>query len=148
MELLQKKTENRVEDPEKRKRLLYLLHMAKEDLHWSERFYRNFLDLNFRVPTAAALSEEDLMGLLNFIMKEWDWRPKGYKLDKRKSSQVEVLKKRIIQFIPQIKDGEARFNGLVKKLCGVDRLEWCYDANKLKGLLAALGNIKRKEESL
>jgi len=145
MILLQKKTDNMVENPEKRNRLLALLHMAKKDLCWSERFYRQLLEVNFNMPTAAALSNDDLTRLLNFIMKEWDWRPEWYIQKKRNTSQVKVLKQRITQFIPQIIDGEVRLKGLLKKLCGVDRLEWCDDANKLKGLLAALGNIKRKE---
>lgn len=142
---IQKRSNDGKEDNERRNRLLAILHIAKDELNFSERFYRDLLDVNFRVPTAAALSVDELSRLIKFIMDEYDWRPKGYKGTKKRSAQAEMLRKRVLEFIPQIPEGENRIKGLCRKLCNTDRVEWCHDADKLKRLLAALGNIKRRE---
>lgn len=146
MRLLKKRIESNEENPERRNRLLALVHIAKNDLNWSERFYRDLLELNFKEPTAAALSNDELIKLIKFTMNEWGWQPKWRGKNIRRS-QVAVLKQRIINFIPQIPDGEKRIQGLCRKFYNVDRVEWCNDVSKLKRILAALGNIKRKNRA-
>jgi phage gp16-like protein len=146
MKLLEKRNIDRAEDNKRRNRLLSILHIAKKDLNWSERFYRELLELNFRVPTAAALSNDELIRLIKFIMNEWDWRPK-WRGKKTRTSQITVLRQRILSFVSLVPDGERRIQGLCRKFCGMDRVEWCCDVNKLKKILAALGNIKRKEDA-
>ena len=59
--------------------------------------------------------------------------------------QVQVLREKALWIAESLERGEKRLKGLVEKICGVERLEWCHDVKKLKGLLAALKKILRAE---
>jgi len=134
-----------VEDGAERRRLLGLIHIAKKDLGMHEEEYRSCLKVSYGVPTAAALTNEELRGVVRFFITQYDWRPRGSKMEASKSHVAEMLQHRIYQFIPQIPGGERRVLALCRKFCGIDRIEWCKDPSKLKQLLAIMGNIKRKE---
>lgn len=136
----QKKTVDWKESPERRKKLLAMIHIARESLCWTDIQYRCMLSAGFDVPTASALTNEQLEKVVNYFIRE-GWKPKG----RQKTKQSYMLQKKVIGFIPQIPGGENRVNGLCRKLCGVEKVQWCNDPSKLKRLLAAMGNIKRKE---
>ena len=56
MRLVPKNTELSPEEQERRKVLLGLIHIAKKELGWTDSFYREILEINFRVPTAASFA--------------------------------------------------------------------------------------------
>ena len=58
--------------------------------------------------------------------------------------RIVALKERVRVLSLGILNGEKRLPGLVKKICGVDSLAWCQDADKLERLLAAIGKIKEE----
>jgi len=145
LKLVKKENELTPQGQETRRRFLALIHIAKKDVGMSEILYRDMLSAMFDVPTAAALNNNDLSRILVLFQTKYDWRPNGNKQSGEKNYQVEALQARAIEFISQIPDGEHRVKGLCRKLCGVDRIEWCKDAKKLKKLLAVMGNIKRRE---
>jgi len=126
-----------------RRNLLAKIHIARNELCWSDIQYRLLIESGFGVPTAAALTNEQLKQVVAYFMRE-GWRPEGG----HRSKQVSMLQRRAIDFIPQIPGGKRRIEGLCRKLCDVEKVEWCNDVSKLKRLLAVMGNIKRKEGSL
>ena len=144
MRHVQENSVSKLENPERRQKLLAMVHIAKKDLDWSEKQYRLMLSAGFGVPTAAALSNKQLQMVVDYFISKYGWNPMRPK-QQAISSQVSALQYRLIDFIPQIPGGKDRVQGLCHKLCGVDRIEWCHNASKLKRLLAAMGNIKRRE---
>lgn len=128
-----------------RKKLLAIIHIAKEDLAWTDTQYRLMLSAAFDVPTAAALTNEQLQSVVDYFISKYGWTPKANKDKRSRTRQIDVLQQRAIEFVIQLPGGRHRFNGLCRKLCGVDKIQWCNDVAKLKRLLAAMGNIKRRE---
>jgi hypothetical protein len=145
MKLVKKQPKPNQNDQDERRRLLALVHIGKKDVGMSEALYRDMLTEKFGVPTASGLSNEELTEIVVMFRKKYDWWPKGKKPKWGKSSQVKALQKRALEFIPQLPDGERRARGLCLKLCGVEEIVWCNDIGKLRRLLAAMGNILRKE---
>ena len=144
MRLVKKNESSELDNPKTRKKLLAKVHIAKKDLDWSEKQYRLVLSAAFGAPTASALSNDQLQELLGYFISKYGWQPRKEK-GKGESFQVSALQKRAIEFADQIPGGKERVQGLCRKFCEVDRIEWCHSAAKLKRLLAAMGNIKRKE---
>ena len=136
----QRNTSDIKESPERRKKLLAMIHIAQDELCWSDIQYRLMLSEGFGVPTASALTNEQLEKIVAYFIRE-GWKPRG----RQKTKQSCMLQKKAIEFIPQIPGGKDRVEGLCRKLCGVEKVQWCNDPLKLKRLLAAMGNIKRKE---
>jgi len=146
MNLVPKNRGDGPDEAARRKRLLALIHIAVADLGWSDGEYRDMLTAAFNVPTASALTNEELSRVVTSFMVNYHWRPKGYKSAQAGNHQLEALKHRALGFASQINGGEQRVKGLCRKMCGVDRIEWCSDVASLKRLLAAMGNIKRREK--
>jgi len=137
----QSKTDNR-NSAQERRNLLAKIHIARNELCWSDIQYRLLIEGVFGVPTAAALSNQQLEKVVAYFIRE-GWKPKGG----QRSKQASILQRKALEFVPQIPGGKRRVEGLCRKLCGVEKIEWCNDASKLKRLLAAMGNIKRQEEA-
>lgn len=127
-----------------RRRLLVHIHIAKRDLEMTDEHYRIMLESLFGISTAAALSIQQLNYVVD-VFKQMGWRP--YYVDfKKKDIMVGILRKRAIEIAAQIPNGEKRLQGLTKSICRVEKLEWCKDEAKLKKVLAAIGNVARKEK--
>jgi phage gp16-like protein len=126
-----------------RNRLLATIHIAKADMGWDDYFYRSLLESCFGVPTSAALTNAQLTALVAAIRNR-GWKPK------RRPGEIDELvlafRARIKSLAAQIPNGEERVKGLCQSFCGTPSVEWCVDISKLKRLLAALGNIFRKEK--
>ncbi|MDZ4383727.1 MAG: phage protein GemA/Gp16 family protein [Thermodesulfovibrionia bacterium] len=142
--------ENEELDPEESRRrqdALMYIHIAARDIGMSESDYRRMLQNNFLVPTAAALNTDELWGVVCHLIAEYDWYPKEWRKTSKffKQHIARKLQQRVKEFTPRIPNGEKRIQGLCRKLCGVDRVEWCYEPDKLKRLLAVMGNIFRRE---
>lgn len=128
------------ENLEKRRKLLAMVHIAREELALSDAQYRIMLLAAFEVPTAAALTNSQLEAFVEYFKRKYGWRPKS----KEPTRQIRFLQEKAVDFARQIPGGSDRAQGLCRKLCGVDRIQWCNDVAKLKRLLAAMGNIKRR----
>lgn len=116
--------------------LLAKVHIAKKELGLTEIEYRDIVG-RYRVESAAFLSIrelEELVGYFTFC----GWKPKS-------QSRILQLRARVRLAAGTIENGGQRLAGLVKTICGADRLEWCRDPEKLLRLLAALNNYVRRE---
>jgi len=131
-------------DP-RRRALLAKAHIAPKELGIPDEDVRGILRRNFKKESRADLTELELGYLVDYFV-EHGWRPKGGN-SKRETgnpgTQAEKLRERAIELAGEMENGEARLLGLVRKMCGVDRLEWARDASKLRRLLAVMERIKR-----
>ena len=136
-----------------RNALLAKVHIATKDLGISDEDYRLILEEEFRVDSAGKLSERGLSDLVAWFESR-GWSPKrretgGDRVTKHVSrvttNQLDALKDRARQMALHTDLDMARWRGLVRKACGVDELEWCGDAVRLKRLLAMLKTISDHE---
>jgi phage gp16-like protein len=126
--------------------MLAKVHIAKKELGLDDAVYRVILQDEFGVDSSARLSIGELERLVGrFESKGWksqktsaDRRPRTAE-NKQQQWQVEALKERIGQEVANSDLTELRLRGLVRKICGVDDLQWCGDAVRLKKLLAVIG---------
>lgn len=119
--------------------LLAKVHIAIKDLGFSDDNYRSILKDAYGVNSAANLSIEELQ---DFVKRcEYaGWTPR----QRNKRNQLKALQMRAEEIAYQIPNGRRRLKGLVRKLCGIDCVEWM-DLKSLKQLLAALERIARDE---
>ncbi len=123
-----------------RKGLLAMIHIAVKETGLTDAEYRAVLK-GFGVGSSSCLSIPELERLVKYL-KEYGWTPKPSRKPKSQNGgQAAKLRERILDMASRLDRGEKRLPALVKSLCGVERLEWCRDAVKLKRLLAALGKI-------
>lgn len=126
-----------------RRKLLATVHVAKKDMGWHDCFYRDLLEKCFGVSTSAALSNEQLAVFIAAIKNRgWKPKPKAGEVDE----QLLVFRRRIKSLAVRIPNGQERLKGLCRSVCGTESINWCTDIPKMKRLLAALGNIVRKEK--
>jgi hypothetical protein len=124
-----------------RQALLAKIHIAKKELGLKSSEYEMML-ASFKVASSADMTLSQLETLVK-LMKRFGWKPrKSY----REAKQAEALRNRCEEAAEQIRDGNVRLPGLVKKICGVSTLVWCRDTAKLKRLLAVLGKLKEETD--
>jgi len=128
-----------------RRGLLAKVHIAKKELGVFDDDYRDILRREFGVTSSAALADRELESLVAYFESK-GWRPqrsevRGQRTEDRKAAQVAALKERIGQEVLHSDLTSDRLRGLVRKICGVDDLQWCGDAVRLKKLLAVIGNM-------
>lgn len=130
-------------DP-RRRALLAKVHIAKKELLQDDDvLYRAILEREFGKHSAADLSELELGWLVDYFVQH-GWQAKGEGRGARGNKQIVTLHARAKEIAGEIDNGERRLLGLVRKCCGVDRLEWCRNAEKLRHLLAALEGISKQ----
>lgn len=115
--------------------MLAKVHIAKKDLCLDDALYRDILNIEFGVDSAAELSNRELEQLVAHF------ETKGWRAKTGSRTQVEALKERIGQELLHSEFTERRLRGLVRKICSVDDLRFCHDARRLKRLLAAIKRI-------
>lgn len=131
---------------EKRRKLLAMVHMAKKDMGLDEDTYRAMLVEQFGVSSAAALSTVEMERLLKHM------KSKGWKREDRRTpeqleqAQLVSLKNRAITLAEKLENGEARLNGLCRKLFDVSRVEWVRDTGQMQRLLSVLNFILKEGE--
>lgn len=137
----------RIIDPreEQRKGLLAKVHIAKKDLGLQDEEYREIMDVRYGHESAGELNLPQLEDLVEYF-KHLGFQPsrrrQGYGgQGQRAKLQTEALRERAWAIAAELENGEKRLQGLVAKICGVDRIEWCHDVSKLKRLVAALEKI-------
>jgi phage gp16-like protein len=124
-----------------RKALLAKVHIARAQLCIQEDDYRDIIEAH--APGKRSSRQLNINQLKNVIRY---FESKGFKVRGQKSevrSQTTALKIRARGLLDKaVADGlVSSASGLVKKICGVDELNWCKDAGKLKRLLAVLDSI-------
>ncbi|MDX9820640.1 MAG: DUF1018 domain-containing protein [Syntrophales bacterium] len=132
-------------DAEARQRrgLLAKIHIAKQQMALSDGEYEMILR-SFKVGSAADLSLRQLENMVK-LLKHYGWKASvPNRKSKPNEDRIVALKERVRVLSLGILNGEKRLPGLVKKICGVDSLAWCQDADKLERLLAAIGKIKEE----
>jgi len=124
--------------------LLAKVHIAVKDLGVPDGDYRAILTREFGARSAKALSVLELQYLVDYF-KSKGFKVQGseFRVEEKRENQLERLRERAVEIAGAIEDGERRLRGLCKKLCGVDRVEWCRDVARLKRLLAALEKIRK-----
>ena len=142
-----KQSQNKLQ--KRRQALLAMNHIALKELNISDEDYRDILRDEFKVASSSALSLPEL-GRLIERHKSKGWSPKGEGgrawRPKNTGGQLRVLGERARGLASEIENGAQRLPGLCRKLCGVDKIEWCKDVGKIKGLIAALGKIRDAEK--
>ena len=148
MKLIQGKGEPS-QDTQRRERngLLAKIHVAKKQLGLTDDQYEAVLR-GFKVTSARELTIPQLEDLVKYF-RRLGFRPIRARWlkppDARPSDdQVIALWKRAREIAADIDGGTVRLQGLVKKICGVEVLEWCRDEDKLERLLKVLGEIARQ----
>lgn len=140
------------EDPEEARRkamrrgLLAKVHIAKKDLRLTDDQYEAVLG-RFKVTSAGDLPVRDLEELVKFF-KSLGWKPTPRRergVDERQRAQVLALRHRIRDEAVTIRNWQKRLDGLVKKVCGVDVLDWCWDVPRLERLLKIIREIKEQD---
>ena len=142
--------------------LLAKVHIAKKDIDVSDYAYEEILDCQFGVLSAAQLTIGELEELVRYF-EQRGWTGNSHRRAKAamatergsatgygrrrmaKSAQVEALRERIMQIAWGLENGEKRLQGLLEKICEVERLEWCWDVARLKQLLATFKKIAEKD---
>lgn len=124
----------------RRRGLLAKVHIAKKELHMMDADYRDILENEFYVKSAAVLSLRELERLVK-RMKDCGWRPKPGKKSNA-TGQIDALKERARAIAGEMENGQKRLDGLVRKICGVERLDWARDVEKLKRLIVVLGKVQ------
>jgi len=141
-----------VEDPEEARRramrrgLLAKIHIAKKDLRLTNDQYEAILG-RFKVVSAGDLPVRELEKLVKFF-RSLGWKPRAHwerNVDERQRAQVLALRHRIRDEAVLIRNWQKRLDGLVKKVCRVDVLDWCWDVPRLERLLKIIREIGQKD---
>ena len=119
-----------------RRGLLAKVHIARKDLGLDEELYRDVIESMFDVRSAGDLTIPQLERLVG-VFKQW-----GFRADPQ--HQAAALRARAREIAAKLDRGEERLQGLCQKICGVSRIDWAHDPEKLERLLAALGKIERE----
>lgn len=133
------------------KAALAKIHIAKKDLGLTDEAYRDILHLNFKVESAAALTEQQAAVLLaTFRSRGWKAKPAaaapGKGKAKAKSSPVyrDGQRRKIVALWLTLHQagvvkngGDAALQAYVKRMTGVDNLAWCA-GRQLWALIEAL----------
>jgi phage gp16-like protein len=130
-----------------RRSMLAIIHIAVSQLDISDSDYRDIIEAH--APGKRSSKQLNVNQLKNVIRY---FESKGFKARGQKSevrSQTTALKIRAKSLLDKaVADGLVNSaSGLVKKICGVDELNWCKDAGKLKRLLAVLDSIEQGAQS-
>jgi len=124
--------------------LLAKTHIAPKELGISDEDVKEqILKPQFGKTSRGELTIMELQYLLQYFVQH-GWKPKSRGRGSGvRDQQLQRLRERARDLAGQIENGERRLQGLIKKICQVERMEWCRDAAKFKRLLAVLEEIKR-----
>ena len=131
--------------PERRNKLLALVHIAKKEIPLSDDEYRDVIAY-WGVSSSADMSIRELEALvkyfesLGFKKKVIDARDPGAGV-----GQVKALQERIREEAEKLNNGEQRLKGLVKKIAKADDLKVCRNVKKLKQILKVVRLLQARE---
>jgi len=126
------------------------IHIAKKELGLTDESYRDILHLHFKVDSASKLNDRQCTVLLNHL-KALGWKPKHPAKGKRpfKAKGLAPLGKEALlgKIEAHLAERKIHWNyahAMAKRICKVDRVEFC-DAEQLRKLVAAFEyDSKRK----
>lgn len=119
------------------------IHIAKKELHLTDEAYRDILHLHFQVDSATKLSDRQCAALLT-LLRAKGWQPKRPAKGKKPfaaspsgaPAQREPLLKKIEAHLTERKLPWNYAHAMAKRICQVDRVEFC-DVTGLWKLVAA-----------
>lgn len=128
---------------DQRRGLLAKIHVAKSQMGLSDEYYEAMLTAA-KVKSAAEMTIRQLENFVR-LLKHHGWQARKSLKAKPEDAQLTALRDRVREEAVNLGNGEARLPGLVKRICGVDRLEWCRSVEKLERLLAVMGKLQETE---
>jgi phage gp16-like protein len=143
---------------DERRVLLAKIHIAIKDLGIDEDTYRELLRNRFNVESAKVLGRMEMKKLLKHF-ESCGWQPKGGEGKRqagkpapqgdaeRAAKQVMALRQRALDTAAKIENGDKRLQGLCRRICEVEHVDWCRDAASLKRLIAVLDSIVKSDAS-
>ncbi len=116
------------------------IHIAKQELGLDDETYRDVLKWKFNVSSSKDLKPRQVIVLLNHF-KARGWKPKAARKAKPQQSRSKMAsdpqsKKIRALWITMHQEGlvknpsETALARYIKRMTGVDRLEWCTSAQK------------------
>jgi hypothetical protein len=135
------------QEQERRRKLLALVHIAKNEIPLSDDEYRDVIAY-WGVKSSADMSLPELEELveyfetLGFKKKIIDPRAPG-----AGAGQIKALQERIKKETGKLNNGDLRLKGLVKKIAKEDDLNACRNIKKLKQLLKVIRLLQKRENS-
>lgn len=133
-------------EQKQRNGLLAMVHIAKKDLSLNPGEYEAILG-GFKVKSSRELSIPQLERLTKYLQK-LGWKPLARRHKARPDDDRErlaALRDRVLVEAGMLKNREARLPGLIKKICGVDNLNWVKSAAKIRRLLVVISTIANNE---
>jgi|GEM_PF-806382 len=130
-------------ETKQRRGLLAKIHIAKKQMGLNDGEYEMILK-SFKVSTAADLTLPQLENMVK-LMKHYGWKEVKGARGKDQGERLFALRRRCVEAVAGLENGDKRLAGLAEKICGTSQLAWCRDARKLERLLAVLGKIKEAE---
>jgi len=127
-----------------RRGLIAKIHVAKSQMGLSDEYYEAMLS-TFKVKSTADMTIGQLENFVR-LLKSHGWRAVKSRKEKPEDAQLTALMDRVREEAANLENGEIRLPGLTKKICGVDRLEWCRSVDKLERLLAVLRKLQGMDE--
>ena len=124
------------------KKALAMVHVAKKQLQLSDQVYRNLLEDRFGVSSAKDLTPGQL-GLLLDQFRQLGFKPAKRAAQVGTGRDTQRLLAKIEALLAEKGQDEGRFvplgyaEGLLRKMTGVERLEWA-TARELRVVVAAL----------
>ncbi len=112
------------------------IHIALKELGLDDQNYRDILHWKFKAKSAKELNKRQVTVLLNFF-KSKGWKAKAAKQRGRMAADPQSRKIRAL-WITMHQDGliknpsEAALSKYVKRMTGVERLEWCAGYQKAR----------------
>ena len=133
-------------EQKQRNGLIAMVHIAKKDLCLNPGEYEAILG-GFKVTSSRDLDIPQLERLTKYLQR-LGWKPLARRHKARPDDDRErlaALRDRVQVEAEMLKNWEARLPGLVKKICGVDNLNWVRSAAKIKRLLVVIATISNNE---
>lgn len=134
--------------PQDTKKALAMVHLAKKDLRLDDDMYRNLLKDRFGVGSAKDLTPAQL-GLLLDQFRQLGFKPSKKPAEVKKGRNTGRLLAKIEALLAAKGQDEGRFvplsyaEGLLKKMTGVEKLEWATPED-LRKVVAALSVHNRR----
>ena len=135
---------NNHSDHDARRRDLARIHIAIKQLGIDEPTYRAMLQMVAGVDSAADLSVSGRREVLSHLNRV-GFRPKAGRMrfpgrpdmDGLEGTGKKAMLKKIEAYLAEAKRPWSYVHAMAKKMCNVDRVEWC-DPDQLRSIIAAL----------
>lgn len=123
-----------------RNRELAVIHVAKKQLGLADADYRALLNERFGVITAGALSHAERRELIAEFERRGFRNPRYVRARVQDSDMLSRIRARLGKAGRPLAYGDA----LAKRICGVDRLDWCTPEQQRKVLAALEVDFRRR----